>query len=255
LTSVAIIQARCSSSRLPGKVLKPILGLPMLQHQIMRTQRALLLDKIIVATSDTPEDNEIELLCNAIGIGCYRGSLLDVLDRFYQGAKRYKATTIVRLTGDCPLIDPQIIDKVIQLHFSKNTDYTSNCNKITLPDGLDVEVFTFEALKKSWQNAVKPSEREHVTQYIRNHTEIFSSSDYLYPHDISDYRWTVDEVEDFEFVSKIYHALYSSNAFFNTQDILSLLEKQPQLLQINSKINRNEGLVKSISREKELGYE
>lgn len=252
---IVILQARMSSSRLPNKVLKLIANKPMLQLQIERIQQAKLIDKIIVATSNQREDDAINLLCEQLNITCYRGSLSNVLDRFYRVANEYNADHIVRLTGDCPLIDPQIIDSVIELHLKQRGDYTSNCRIPCLPDGLDVEVFTKAALNSSWQQATKPSEKEHVTQFMRNHDELFTLIDYQYSPDLSAYRWTVDEPDDFEFVTQVYQKLYNQKINFTMSDILSLLEKQPELARINNQFSRNEGLTKSLIIDKEQGYE
>ena len=255
MSIIAILQARMSSTRLPNKVLKLIVNKPMLQLQIERIQQAKLIDKIVVATSTMDEDNTIEQLCYQLNISCYRGSLDNVLDRFYQAASKFNATHIVRLTGDCPLIDPQIIDNVVALHLKQKSDYTSNCRIPCLPDGLDVEIINKNSLKTSWIYASRPSEKEHVTQYIRNNEDLFKLVDYQHSPDLSAHRWTVDEPDDFEFVNKVYQNLYNKKVNFTTSDILSLLEKQPELTTINCQINRNEGLIKSLKIDKERGYE
>lgn len=252
---IVILQARYSSTRLPGKVLKPILDKPMLVHQIERIQRCNKIDKIIVATSTEPSDDAIHALCQQSNIACSRGSLDDVLDRFYQTNQQENADQIIRLTGDCPLIDPVIIDEVVSAHITSKSDYTNNCSLPYLPDGLDVEVFTKASLAKSWHEAKKPSEREHVTQYIRNNTAIFTINNITQAVDYSHLRWTVDEPEDFEFICKIFESLYPSQPHFNYHDVLTLLKAQPQLSLINKKFTRNEGLTKSLLIDKELGYE
>jgi len=255
MSIIVILQARMSSTRLPNKVLKLIANKPMLQLQIERIQQAKLIDKIIVATSKQSEDDAISQLCEQLDITCYRGSLSNVLDRFYQVANKFNARHIVRLTGDCPLTDPQIIDRVIELHLKQHGDYTSNCRIPCLPDGLDVEVFTKTSLNTSWERATKPSEKEHVTQFIRNNDELFKLVDYQYSPDFSSYRWTVDEPDDFEFVTKIYQNLYNKKVNFTMSDILSLLKQQPELTAINGQLSRDEGLKKSLIIDKEQGYE
>jgi len=165
---LAILQARVSSTRLPGKVLKPILGMPMLLRQIERVKQAKLIEQLLVATSDDKSDDPIEQLCRENDIACFRGSLDDVLDRFYQAAKPYQPDHIVRLTGDCPLIDPQLIDEVVVFCLSGDYDYVSNAFEPTYPDGLDVEVFRFPCLQQAWEEAELPSEREHVTLFIKS---------------------------------------------------------------------------------------
>ncbi len=248
---LAILQARTSSTRLPGKVLKPILGRPMLSLQIERIQRSKKIDKLIVATSNDRSDSDIDNLCINIQIPCFRGSLDDVLDRFYQTAIQYKPEHVVRLTGDCPLIDPEIIDKVINFYFEGDFDYATNSMApYTFPDGLDVEVFSFSVLEKVWHEAILPSHREHVTPFVRQHPEMFKVGHYKNEEDLSHLRWTVDEPEDFEFVSQIYKELYPQNPTFVTEDILGLINRKPSLLEINSHVERNLGAKKSAEADK-----
>ncbi|MFA5906941.1 MAG: glycosyltransferase family protein [Desulfobacula sp.] len=244
--TLAIIQARASSSRLPGKVLKPILGKPMIELHIERIQRCKNLDKLIVATSDKADDDAIEKLCKKIGIFCFRGSLNNVLDRFYQAACYFKPEHIVRLTGDCPLADPLLIDDLIDFYFNEKCDYACNDDPPTLPDGLDAEIFSFDALKKNWEGATLRSEFEHPTLYFFNHPDKFKRSSWQNPADLSHMRWTVDEPEDFEFVEKIFTHLYEKNPRFDTNDILNILAQYPDLSKINNMFTRNEGLEKSL---------
>lgn len=261
--TLIILQARMSSSRLPNKVLLPILGKPMLAHQIARLQKMKTPHKLIIATSNETSDDDIEHLCQQIEVDCFRGDLADVLARYYHAAMTFKSnssmqnkiTNIVRVTGDCPLIDAEIIDNVIELFMQSNSDYCSNCAPATLPDGLDVEVFSFTALETAYQLAKKPSEREHVTPYIRNNPQLFTMTNYAHQPDLSHYRWTVDEPEDFEFVTQVYKALYPKNPHFMLADILALLTKEPLLANINKKFTRNEGLLHSQNKDKALGYE
>jgi len=240
---VAILQARFSSTRLPGKVLKSILGDPMLLHQLRRIKRSTLIDSLVVATSLDTLDDDIEQLCLRNDIKCFRGSLNDVLDRFYNAAKKFNAKVVVRLTGDCPLTDSSVIDKVIQYYLDNDFDYASNAVDSTYPDGLDVEVFSFEALEQAWKYANLPSQREHVTPFIRDNFKVGEVKNKI---DLSYLRWTVDEPEDFEFVTKIYEMLYESNQNFGFQDVLNLIVKNPELILINSKFERNEGYKKSL---------
>ena len=246
----AILQARTSSARLPEKVLKPILGRPMLSLQIERIQRSKKIDKLIVATSNNHSDNNIENLCINIRISCFRGSLDDVLDRVYQTAMQYKPEHIVRSTGDCPLIDPQIIDEVIDFCIKGDLDYVSNCVEPTFPDGLDVEVFKFSVLETAWKESLLPSHREHVTPFIHQNNERFKVGHYKMQEDLSHLRWTVDRPEDFEFVSRIYKELYPQNPTFITEDILELINRKPSLLEINSHVERNLGAKKSAEADK-----
>ena len=254
IKTLCILQARMGSSRLPGKVLKPILGIPMLVHQINRLTAVDNIDKFIIATSTEKDDDAIEQLCNKINIACFRGDKNDVLDRFYQAAQVDMPKYIVRLTGDCPLIDAKIVSQVIDFHLQNNVEYTSNCNPPTLPDGLDVEIFSFKALKIAWEQSKRPSEREHVTPFIRNN-DFFTCQNFYYHTDLSQHRWTVDEEKDFEFVDEVYKHLYSQNINFALSEILALLAERPELLKINNLINRNEGLIKSENKDKEQGFD
>lgn len=246
IKTLAILQARVSSSRLPGKVLLPILGEPMLLRQIERLNRCAGLDKLIVATSTDPTDDSLELECEKRGVECFRGSLNDVLDRFIQAAKPHDAEAVVRLTGDCPLADPELIDKVIEYFWEGDFDCVSNCDPPTFPDGLDVEVIKFSCLANAHREAVLPSHREHVTPFLHSHPERFRLGNYACDTNRSHLRWTVDEPEDFEFVRSIYEMLYPAKPDFKTDDILKALEKHRNLQSINSKFERNEGVKKSL---------
>lgn len=223
---VAIIQARCSSTRLPNKVLKKIIGKPMLQLQIERIQHCKKIDELVVATSTQTEDKDIADLCRQLDVNCFTGSLNNVLSRYYQAALHYKAEVVVRLTADCPLIDANIIDQVIEKHLNSNNGYTSNIDPRTFPDGLDVEVFSFAVLKKACLEAETPYELEHVTPYIRSSPLVKKgslSSKINYSH----YRWTVDEAKDLEFVKRIYQHLGNDGQYFDANEIYQLLEKRP----------------------------
>jgi len=241
LTTVAILQARCSSTRLPGKVLLPILGAPMLSRQIDRVQRAKTIDQIVVATSLNSEDDAIEAMCVDRGVNCFRGSLDDVLGRFNACAEAYGADIVVRLTGDCPLADPDIIDLIVQSHVERKADYTSNVHPPTWPDGLDVEVLQRDVLTAAAAEAKLASEREHVTSYIVKHHDRFRMSNVALSPDRSDLRLTVDEQVDFELVSKIFEAFLPANPTFGYEDVLSLLDANSGLLEINAGISRNHG--------------
>lgn len=249
MTILAILQARVSSSRLPGKVMKPILGQPMLARQIERLARCRRFERLIVATSVEASDDAIETLCRQLDIVCRRGSLDDVLDRFYRAALPEAPDHVVRLTGDCPLADPALIDALIDFHLAQGYDYSSNCHVPSLPDGLDAEVMRFSALEAAWREARLPSEREHVTPFIRKHPERFRIGLWRHPVDLSQLRWTVDEAEDFEFVSRVFAALYPSNPAFGMQDVLDLLARQPELAAINRGLRRNAGFEKSLQQD------
>lgn len=248
---LAILQARVSSSRLPGKVLKPILGEPMLFRQIERLKRAQLVDRLIVATSVDASDDPLFAFCQERDVKCFRGSLADVLDRFYQAARQYLPEHVVRLTGDCPLADPLVVDQAIRLHLAGGYDYTSNALEPTFPDGLDVEVVSFACLEKAWQEAILPSQREHVTPFFYQHPERFKLGILKNLVDLSNLRWTVDEPADFEFINRVYGDLYPTKPAFTTDDILELLKTNSDYQQINSKIQRNEGYVRSLLKDAE----
>ena len=245
LLILAILQARLSSSRLPGKVLKPILGKPMILLQIERVSRSKRINKLLIATSTDPSDDRIFDICTEHGIACFRGDLNDVLDRFYQAAKTYKPRHIVRLTGDCPLIDSDVVDKVIELHLSGGFDYTSNTVERTFPKGLDVSIFTMQALEEAWREAYLSSQREHVTQFIISNSQRYKIGSYKNSIDLSSLRWTVDKELYFILINKIYNALYYKNLNFKTADILALIEKHPELKTLNVSCCHNDGLKKT----------
>lgn len=246
---LAILQARVSSTRLPGKVLKPILGQPMLLRQIERLQRAAMIDTLLVATSSDRTDDALEDLCNKHEIRCFRGNLEDVLDRFYRAAHPYKPDHVVRLTGDCPLADPQLIDQVISFHLKGGFDYTSNALEPSYPDGLDVEVVRFTSLAQAWEEAALPSQREHVTPFIHQQPGRFKIGSVKNSADLSSLRWTVDEPLDFELVTIIYETLYPQNPAFTTRDILMLQDQRPDLKTMNTRFKRNEGYNKSLAED------
>jgi len=247
---MAISQARIGSTRLPKKVLKKIEGKTILEHMIDRVRVAKNLDDIVVATTVKKEDLQIVKLCAKLGISVFCGSEDDVLDRYYQAARLFKAEHIIRITSDCPLIDPQVIDKVIELYFKENADYATNTMPETFPDGLDTEVFSFNTLKIAWENAKLSSEREHVTPYIRENPNIFKLVNLKSNIDLNDKRWTIDEPKDFEFAKIIYKNLYSEDSLFGMKKILDFLKKHPEIEKINKNIIRNEGYLKSLKEDR-----
>jgi spore coat polysaccharide biosynthesis protein SpsF len=247
---VAVLQARVSSTRLPGKVLKPILGIPMILRQIERIRRVQGIDQVLLATSVDRSDDPLAALCQDNGVVCFRGSLDDVLDRYYQAVKPLMPDHVVRLTGDCPLCDPSLIDLVIGFHINGQFDYTSDALEPTYPDGLDVEVIRFECLSQAWLEARIHSHREHVTPYIYRQPGRFRIGSFRGDVDLSELRWTVDEPDDFILATRIYEALYSTNPEFGTAEILNLLDCCPELKSINVHYQRNEGYQKSLSKDK-----
>lgn len=231
---VAILQARMSSSRLPGKVLMPLMGKPMFIRQIERLRRCHNLDEIIVATSDQPDDKQIAEVCTEENVRCFRGSLNDVLDRYYNAALfAGKPDHVVRLTADCPLADPQVIDDCVELHLQKGSEYTSNTIKRHFPKGLDVEIMTMKALETTWREAESTYDREHVTPYIYRNPKFFSISSLLDRHNRENWRWTVDTADDMKMIKAIYGALFKKNAEFDTNDVIEFLKNNPDIADMN----------------------
>lgn len=237
---VAIIEARMRSSRLPGKVLKPILGRPMLALMIERLQRSSRLDAISIATTADESCDEIATLANELHVGCYRGSEDDVLDRVLKTAKHAKADLIVELTGDCPLLDPVIVDCVIEAFLANKVDYCSNGLIETYPRGMDVQVFPVSVLERVADLTDQPEDREHVSLYIYEHPDMFQllNVESKLPGGSGDIRLTVDTEEDFELVRHIFEELYSVKPAFGLQDILDLLSRRPDLRAINRHVRQ-----------------
>ena len=244
---LAILQARCSSRRLLNKVLKPLLGRAMVLREIDRLTHSRYIDWLVLATSVDASDDGLYDVAREAGIDVYRGSLDDVLDRYYACAKEYGADHIVRVTGDCPVIDWRVTDNVIERHLAECNDYTHTTERF--PDGLDTEIMTFTALEQAHREAQLTSEREHVTLYFRNHPERFRIGSVDCVEDYGDLRWTVDEPCDFAFVEAVYEKLYAKNNDFSMQDILALLKEHPDLRTLNQGIVRNEGLLKSLAED------
>jgi spore coat polysaccharide biosynthesis protein SpsF len=249
---IGVIQARTDSTRLPNKTLMDILGKPLIVHVIERVQHAQLIDTVILATTTRSVDTPLASLVETQGISVFRGDYNDVLDRYYQVATQYHADVIVRITGDCPLIDPRIIDTVVQVFLKNHYDYVTNTLPPTYPDGLDVEVFSYEALTKAWNKATLTSDREHVTTYIRTHPDQFSLHNVSNPIDFSEFRWTVDQQEDLQFIREIFKRLYPKQKVFYMEDIIALLKKHPELQEINRGIQRNEGYIRSLKQDKNV---
>jgi len=233
-------------------VLKDLCGRSVLERVIARASAARSLSEVTVVTGTGPENLPIVKLCSVLGIRVFCGSESDVLDRFHQFAKLIRPDNIVRITADCPLIDPRVIDLVVKAHAASGADYTTNTAPPTFPDGEDVEVFTFPALEKAWCKAVLPSEREHVTPFIRNHSRIFRLHSVKNKVDLSGKRWTLDDPKDFKFISAVYRAL-GSRGLFGMAEILALLKKRPGLEKLNSGIARNQGYKKSLREDGSRG--
>lgn len=250
MKTVAIIQARTGSTRLKGKVVRELHGKPMLAHQIERIQHSQRVHTIVVATTTKREDDPVAELARSLGVAVFRGDEHDVLDRFYKAAKEHDAEIVVRLTGDCPLSDPLVIDQVLTHFNSVSTplDYTSTPRNY--PEGLDCEVFAFSTLEAAWKEATLPSEREHVTPFIKNHPERFVCEIWeLGARNDSSMHWSVDTEEDFRFVEAVYDALYDANPTFGFKEVLALLKVRPELLTLNAGGTGYEGLAKSLKED------
>lgn len=247
---LAMIQARCGSTRLPNKVLKDLCGKPALQRMIERVQKSKLIDEVMVITSIGKENLPILKLCAELGVRCGIGSEDDVLDRYYQNAKLLQPEYVIRLTADCPCFDAELLDLAIS-QMTDDIDYCAAMSE-TLADGLDLEIFKFAALKKSWQEAGTMALREHVTQYMIRNPQLFKQLDFVSPiGNFGHHRWTVDEPEDFALVEKVYqHFLGIGNPDFGYQDIVAFLDANPDIYALNSKFARNEGLAKSYANDK-----
>jgi len=245
----AIVQARMGSSRLPGKVMKELAGQPMIGHVLRRVAAAQRIERVMLATTTSPEDAPLAAYAESLGVGVYRGSTDDVLDRYYQAARAVGAGVVVRLTGDCPVLDPAVIDATIGLFQSGNYDYVNNFMQRSYPDGLDTEVFSMAALEIAWRDAALPSEREHVTPYFYKNPLLFKQVGLVQPFAWGDWRWTVDEPADFDFIAAVYAALYAENPLFGMAQLVALLENQPALRQINAGIGVNEGYLKSLQED------
>ena len=246
-----IIQARMGSSRLPGKTLMKLNKYrTTLDFVINQLSFSALLDKIVIATTNLEQDNIIETNAKTLGIDCFRGSSDDVLDRYYHCAKKFQINTIVRITSDCPLIDPQIVDQVIRKYQSEDYDYVTNTLSRSYPIGTDVEIFSFEILEKTWQKAILPSEREHVTLFIRNKKLNFKLGNLKNSKNLGHLRWTLDRVEDLNLIRKIVVKINKNPILMN--DILNLFSLEPELIKINEHITQNEGMLKSLKKDDEF---
>jgi len=246
---VAIIQARMGSTRLPGKVLKPILGRPMLWYIVQRIRYVPDVVEVVVATSEQPGDEPIRDFCREYGIASFAGSESDVLDRFYQAAIQYRGDPLFRITGDCPFVDPEVVARLLELYKTGCYDHVgvaTGAGAIFLdggrfPDGLDAECFSFATLERAWREATAPSDREHVTPYNWRVPGRFRVGTLKAEKDYSKLRWTVDNEADFQLVSRIYEALYQEDKPFLMADILNYLVQHPELVKMNQDFIGKEG--------------
>lgn len=239
ITIGSIVQARMDSSRFPGKVMMKVdEDKPVINYVLNQLKNSKLLEKIVIATTVLPEDDQIYNYVTSIGFDCYRGNAKDVLDRYYHCAKKFSMSTIVRITCDNPLIDPTLVDDVVEKFNSNSYDYVANCIKRTFPYGTEVEVFSFKALEEAWKKSKKPFEREHVTVYLRNKSNAFKIFNIVYHKDISHLRWTIDRKPDLEFVQQLVKKIKKRPILMI--DILETLKKEPHLSDINKHVSSNE---------------
>lgn len=246
---VAIIQARMGSSRLPGKVLKPLLGRPMLWHIVQRLRFVNGILETVVATSDRPGDEPIRRFCREQGIPFFAGSEEDVLDRFYQAARTFEGDPLIRVTGDCPFVDPDLVGRLLDRYRAGGYDHfaiATGAGAIFLaggrfPDGLDAECFSFASLERAWREATDPADREHVTPYMWRNKFLFRCSHLTGEKDYSSCRWTVDNEDDFRLVEKIYEELYQETRPFLMADIHRFLSDHPDLASLNREYIGKEG--------------
>lgn len=240
MKTLIIVQARMMSTRLPGKVLKQVLGKPLLEYQIERLRRVEPADGIVIATTTNHTDEPIVELCHRLNVPVTRGSEDDVLTRYYEAATLHAADVVVRVTSDCPVIDPNVVARVIRFYLERREsfDYVSNGLKRTFPRGMDVEVLSYRALREAYAEAVERSEREHVTPFIYHHPERYRLANVAFDIEASHHRWTVDTAEDFELVRRIIESLYPTDHDFTLGDILALLEIHPDWAHINAHIEQ-----------------
>lgn len=253
MTNLAIIQARVGSKRLPGKVLEKICKKTVIRHVVDRVKQSKTIDKIFVATTHKAEDLVLIKECLSAGYNIFCGSEHDVLDRYYQLAKLEKPDNIIRITSDCPVIDPAIIDLVVLEHLDNMADYTCNTMITPFPDGQDVEVFSFNTLEETWNNATLQSDREHVTPYIKFNKGNFKLHFIESIEELSSLRLTLDEEADLELLKLIFNSLYKKNPYFSLEEIIHFLQMNPKIKKINSALVRESGYHKSL-KEDELNY-
>ncbi len=247
---LTIIQARKRSTRLPSKPLMDLAGRTVLEHVIDRVSQSKRTGELIVATTVNRADLPIVKLCADRGISVYCGCEEDPLERYYQAARLFGGSHVVRIKSDCPLIDPEIIDEAIELHLASGADYTANTLQRTYPVGQDVEILTSETLRRLWQSAILFSEREHITIHIANNPNSFSIRHIKCGENLSGKRWTLDYPEDYELLSTIFNNIYPENPDFRMKDVLEFLSKNPELEELNVHISSDSGLQKSIREDR-----
>jgi len=238
-----VVQARTSSTRLPGKILKDLGGQPLLLRMMERLRRVRTPARCVVAMTTDPDDDVIESLCARHGVERYRGHPTDLLDRHYRAARAFGASTVAKIPSDCPLIDPAVVDRVLARFERGDCDYASNLHPASYPDGNDVEVMGIDALEAAWREAVLPMEREHTTPFIWERPERFRLANVDWQDDRGvampdrsmSHRWTIDYREDYDFIRSVFEELYPSNPGFGLGDILALLDRRPELWAINAR--------------------
>jgi spore coat polysaccharide biosynthesis protein SpsF len=235
MRTLAMVQARMGSTRLPGKVLMDLGGETVLSRVVRRLRRAALVDEVVVATTDSPGDDVIVRECRRLDTRCFRGSESDVLDRYYRAAQAYAAGAVVRVTADCPLIDAELVDETVGVFQDRLADYASNLFPRTYPRGLDVEVFTMGALERNWREAREPYQREHVTPYFYEHPELFRLASLYGQTDYSQYRWTLDTAADLDLLRTIYARLDNRDDF-GWREAIEVMEREPELAELNAHV-------------------
>jgi len=241
MKTIALVQARMGSTRLPGKVLRSIVDRPMIELLLTRLSKSIELDEVVVAASEAKENDQLQTVVESLGYKCTRGSEKDVLNRFYESAKSLKADNVVRITGDCPLVDPALVDQCIKGYKNAGVDYFSNVEPATYPDGLDIEVMSFKSIERANNETDSEFDREHVTPYIRC-SDSFSKDLMRHAEDLSNQRWSVDEPEDLAVVTKVFE-YFSPNILFTWKQVLELRKSHPMLFKENQHIENNEGAI------------
>ena len=243
----AVLQGRMGSTRLPGKVMLPLHGKPMIQCVFDRLSRCECIDEIIIATSVLSEDDIVAGHFTSQGIKVFRGSPGDPLDRYYNAANHYQIKHVMRAMADCPFIDPNLIDQVAELYFSGEYDF---CHLIgEFPSGLDTTIFNYDCLKKAWNEANKKSEREHITSYITNNPNLFKIGTHEPLQGLYHHRWVVDHPKDYEFAKAVYDGLKRHGNEFGWKDIVQFIERRSEIFDLNSNIKRDEGYLKSLAQD------
>ena len=249
MKTIIVVQSRMTSTRLPGKVLLPLAGEPMLVRLLERLRRVQRADGIVIATTTNASDDPIAALCAQQGVPCHRGSELDVLSRYADAARLHAADVVVRITSDCPLIDPALIDQLIAVYEEGDSDYVSNMLPPTWPYGMAVEVFSATALAQAHAEATQDAEREHVTPFIYWHPQRYRLRNVASPVALSHHRWTVDTPEDYELVRRLFDHLLPTNPHFTQADVLALLDAHPDWIAINQHVQQKPATETQTSKE------